>query len=79
MYSLRYASSFLKEAKKDSAIALSCGRPNAENDCLTPHFFIIRFSNDNISGNDMDFRREIDITCQLYFASGPSMMEIQLI
>ena len=45
----------------------------------TAFFHYIRFSNDNISGNDMDFRREIDITCQLYFASGPSMMEIQLI
>ena len=41
MYALRYASSFLKEAKKDAAAALSCGRPDAKNDCLAPHYFII--------------------------------------
>ena len=38
MYSLRYASSFLNEAKNVSATALSCGRAVAEKDCFTPHF-----------------------------------------
>ena len=36
--SLRYASSFLKEAKNVSATALSCGRAVAEKDCFTSHF-----------------------------------------
>ena len=38
VYSLRYASSFLKVAKNVSATALSCGWPVAEKDCFVPHF-----------------------------------------